>query len=56
MKEYCIYYVVSGREEVLIALPSFWKVLCWFLRTAWRCDRIVLYRYPVSQEEKDEGT
>ena len=44
MKEYFVRFVRLGDEESsLIVLPSFRKLLLWFLRTAWRCDRIVIF-------------
>lgn len=35
--------IEDGTEESFIVLPSFCKVLWWFLRTARRCSQIVIY-------------
>lgn len=47
MIEWNIHYVrgdiEDGTEEFFIVLPSFLKVLWWFLRTARRCSQIVIY-------------
>lgn len=47
MIEWNIHYVrgdiEDGTEESFIVLPSFLKVLWWFLRTARRCSQIVIY-------------
>ena len=46
MKEWHVYWSIRKGEEWwdleshLIILPSFWKVLWWFLRTARRCEFI----------------
>lgn len=46
MKEWHVYWTIRKGEEWwdleshLIILPSFWKVVWWFLRTARRCEFI----------------
>lgn len=46
MKEWHVYWTIRKGEEWwdleshLIILPSFWKVVWWFLRTARRCSFI----------------
>lgn len=42
MKEWWVWfeYANTFEEENLIVLPSIWKVLRWFLLTAWRCGHI----------------
>ena len=35
--------IEDGTEESFVVLPSFLKVLWWFLRTARRCTKIVIY-------------
>lgn len=46
MKEWYVYWTVRKGEEWwnleshLVVLPSFWKVVWWFLRTARRCSFI----------------
>ena len=50
MIEWNIVYVrwdtVDGLDEFMIVLPSFWKVLWWFLRTARRCSYIEIFTTP----------
>lgn len=43
MKEYYVHFVRSDGEECLIVLPSFLKLLWWFLRTARLCNHIVIF-------------
>lgn len=42
MKEYCVLYVRGG-EEYQVVLPSWWKLLWWFIRTARRCGNITIF-------------
>ena len=43
MKEWYILWATPEGEQNMIVLPSFRKVLWWFIRTAWRCDDIKIF-------------
>ena len=43
MTEWYVIYDKHDGEECLVVLPSFWKLLLWFLRTARRCDDIRIF-------------
>lgn len=45
MKEYWVSYALTNGEECLVALPSFRKLLWWFLRTARRCNSISILTF-----------
>ena len=36
-------YIDRDGEEFLIVLPSFRKLLWWFVRTGWRCSMIHIF-------------
>lgn len=42
MTEYYVRYIKPGCEECLIVLPSFLKLLIWFLRTGYSCSYITI--------------
>lgn len=42
MKEYMVRFCKYGSEEQLVILPSFWKLLIWFVRTAGECQSIII--------------
>lgn len=46
MNEYFVQYSVCCDEEdsYLIVLPSFLKLLWWFIRNASKCETIIIYR------------
>ena len=43
MTEWYVRYIKLDGEECLVVLPSFWKLLLWFLRTARKCDDIRIF-------------
>ena len=43
MKEYYVRFVRADGEECLVVLPSFFKLLRWFLRTARQCHYINIF-------------
>ena len=43
MIEWYVKYIKSDGEQCLVVQPSFWKLLCWFLRTARQCDDIHIF-------------
>ena len=43
MKEWYILWATTEGEEHLIVVPSFRKVLWWFIRTARRCNDIKIF-------------
>lgn len=43
MKDYYVRFVSAGGEECLVVLPSFFKLLLWFLRTARQCHYINIF-------------
>ena len=43
MKEWYILWATPEGEEHLIVVPRYWKVLLWFIRTAWRCNDIKIF-------------
>lgn len=43
MSEWCVRYIKFDGEDCLVVLPSFWKLLLWFLRTARRCESIYIF-------------
>ena len=43
MKNYCILWTDEDGQENFIILQGYWKVLLWFLRTAWRCTDIRIF-------------
>lgn len=43
MKEYYVSFVRSNGDECLVVLPSFRKLLWWFLRTARKCNHITIF-------------
>ena len=44
MKEWNVLFVRQGAcEESFIALPSFRKLLFWFICTAWQCTDIHIF-------------
>lgn len=43
MTESYVRYIKFDGEECLVVLPSFWKLLLWFLRTARQCDDIHIF-------------
>ncbi len=47
MTEYHVSFVRADGEHVeesLVVLPSFWKLLWWFLRTARHCNHIMIIK------------
>lgn len=47
MTEYYVHFIRSGSEageESLVVLPSFRKLLWWFLRTARHCNHIMIIK------------
>lgn len=45
MKEYGVVFCMDGDDDVrLVFLPSFLKLLLWFLRKAWRCKTIRIFK------------
>lgn len=42
MKEWWVWfeYVGTYEEENLVVLPTFWKLVRWFIVTAHKCDHI----------------
>lgn len=44
MKEWNVLFIRQGQcEESFIVLPSFRKLLFWFVRTAWQCNDIKIF-------------
>lgn len=43
MTEWYVRYTKFDGEECLVVLPSFWKLLLWFFRTARRCNDIHIF-------------
>lgn len=43
MKEYFVQYIKHDGEECLVVLPSWWKLLRWFLRRSRHCGHIVIF-------------
>lgn len=46
MREYYVRFSRYYGEESLIVLPSFWKLLIWFIRTGRKCSHIVIFVEP----------
>lgn len=44
MKEWNILFAYpEDGNEYFVVLPSFWKVLLWFVTTAWKCSDIKIF-------------
>ena len=55
MREYLIRYVTEDGIEGLVSMPSFWKLLFWMIRKAWKCRLIVISLYiPPAQSSEEE--
>lgn len=45
MKEYGVLFCMDDDDdERFIVLPSFWKLLLWFIRNAYRCKTIKIFK------------
>ena len=45
MKEYSVVFCMDDDDDDrLVVLPSFRKLLLWFLRNAWRCKTIAIFK------------
>lgn len=43
MKSWCVLWATREGRENFVILPSYWKVLLWFLRNAHRCNDIKIF-------------
>ena len=45
MKEYgVVFRMDDDDDDRFVVLPSFWKLLLWFLRKAYRCKTITIFK------------